>query len=251
MWKGQIQKCYGSVRNANSYTSGRWLDEISTQLDNITNIWMPDILNTYGLDNYQNLNLQNNHTLSYDVRLMITNNTFYPKCYQVSKVEELHPAGVIKITLKQDDLNETRDNPDLGICDYYTEVGNIKKDIVEPDPPVGQSTIYWRKLGADGKLEPTRYTNIPNLERGKALYLEVEFSDTDVNPEWHITMMNSDDYTEDEISYYTGLISVTEFRDSIVSIKPAKAGSLSGKTFSLSVSDVNGNYYSSINLEVT
>jgi len=27
IWKGQIMRCFGSARNANSYTSGRWLDK--------------------------------------------------------------------------------------------------------------------------------------------------------------------------------------------------------------------------------
>ena len=43
---------------------------------------------------------------------------------------------------------------------------------------------------------------------------------------------------------------LTKFDKSTLAIKPAKASSLKGKKFVLSVCDSNGEYYSSIDLEV-
>lgn len=247
IWKGKIMRCFGSLRNANSYTSGRWLDEISYQLDNIINAWLPDVIYTYGSDNLNTLKLDNNQTITYDDRFMITNNYIDPKCYQVTKVMEMFPQGIIKLTLKQDDFNEKRDNVDLRICDYYSDEGNVSISITESSE-TGTSTIIQQIMNSSGELEPLSVSDISRLEKGKTSYFEVTFSDENIDPEWKVILLG--DYEKDDVDYYTGLLSVTEFDKTIVAIKPAKAGSLSGKSFRLSVSDVNGNYYSSINLEV-
>ena len=171
---------------------------------------------------------------------MLSNSVFYPLCYQVTKVTDLTPQGIIKLSLKQDDFNEKRDNVQLGICDYYTDEGNIKVDI--PLSPVGVSSIAWKTLDSDGTLidgEPGL------LERGVTVYFEV-VSEDKFDPEWHLELLTESDDEE----YYVNLIQVTEFDDKVVAVKPRKAGSLVGKQFRLSVSDKAGNYYSSIDLEV-
>lgn len=178
---------------------------------------------------------------------MITNNLLDPKCYQVTKVMELFPQGIIKLTLKQDDFNEKRDNIDLKICDYYSEEGNVSISITQT-VGTGTSTITHQIMNNNGELEPVSTSETVSLEKGKTSYFEVAFSDPGVDPEWQITLLG--DYEKDQVDYYTGLLSVTEFDKTVVAIKSAKAGSLSGKTFRLSVSDVNGEYYSSITLEV-
>ena len=193
------------------------------------------------------LKLDNNQTITYDDRFMVTNNYIDPKCYQVTKVMEMFPQGVIKLTLKQDDLNEKRDNINLKICDYYSEEGKVSVSISQSDG-TGTSTITKQIMNTSGELEPVSTSDMVNLEKGKTTYFEVMFSNANVDPEWKITLIG--DYEKDDVEYYTGLLTVTEFDKTIVAIKPAKAGSLSGKIFRLSVSDVNGDYYSSINLEV-
>lgn len=220
-------------------------------LDNVTGVWLPDVAKCYGKENLSNLGLDNTQTLMHEQRLMITDSEFYPQCYKISKVVELLPRGIIKLTLKQDEYNEKRDNVDLHICDYYLEEGNLIINIEEPEDEEGSSTIYWRELNEDGELELVQYDEGFDLERGKVSYFEVEFSDEGIDPEWRIELINdNEEYSEDDVKYYNGLISVTEFDDLTVAIKPAKAGSLSGKEFRLSVSDIHGNYYSSIDLEV-
>lgn len=257
IWHGQIIKCFGSYRNANSYTSGVWRDEIGYYLDNIDSGWMPDILKTYG-HNFNQLGLMNNQTLTYDMRLMIGDNVIDPKIFKVTKVGEMVPQGVIKLTFKQDFFNEMTDNVKLGICDYYTPDGNLKVDISpstdESDTTQYTSVITWQTLNDNGELIPLTEESEQRLSVGKAAYFAADFFDdgdkTHVDPEWKLTLINDQDYNEDDIEYYTNLVTVTEFDDSVVSIKPAKAGSLSGKKFRLSVNDVEGKYYSSIDLEV-
>lgn len=188
---------------------------------------------------------------------MITNSDYDPKCYQVTKVMEMVPQGIIKITVKQDDFNEKRDNPMLRICDYYTDEGNIQVNISPSDNPqdIAEfiSTIIRKEKNDSGELidmaEPSVYLN-----KGVASYFAASFIKGDepdmVDPEWEITLIDDQDYAQDEIKYYTNLMFLTEFDESVVAVKPGKAGSLSGKKFRLSVSDKNGNYYSSIDLEV-
>lgn len=256
LWKGNIMRCYGAVRGANSYTSGKWVSEISAALDNVINAWMPDVMYTYGGEAMRELGLDNNQTITYDMRFMITYSDYEPKCYQVTKANDVVPRGLIKFTLKQDDFNINRDNPQLGICDYYSEEGNILANIEPSDNPEDitsmVSSIMRKDLDANGELIDSSSGSY--LDKGVNSYFEVHFtnegSDTVVDPEWHITLINDSNYTEDEVKYYVDLLAVTEFDDSIVSIKPRKAGSLSGKKYKLSVSDKNGNYYSSIDLEV-
>ena len=240
IWRGKIMRCFGANRSANSYTSGRWLDEISASLDNLTNAWLPDVCYTYGVENLSNLGLDNNQTISYDQRFMLSNSVFYPSCYQVTKVTDMTPQGVIKLSLKQDDFNEKRDNVQLRICDYYTEEGNIKVDI--PSSVTGISTIAWKTVNSDGELIDG---SASLLERGKVAYFEVVSEDR-FDPEWHLSLLTAG---EDE-EYYVNLMQVTEFDDKVVAVKPRKAGSLVGKQFRLSVSDRNGNYYSYVDLEV-
>jgi len=181
---------------------------------------------------------------------MITFNTVDPKCYQVTKVDDTTPRGMIKLTLKQDDFNEKRDSIDMMICDYFTEEGNIKVDVpISENPDEEHSSVISSYIVNDnGELEPG--TDIKHLERGKVSYFGVNFFAENINPEWKISFINDNEFSNDDVNYYVGLISVTEFDDLVVAIKPAKAGSLVGKKFRLSVSDINGDYYSSIELEV-
>lgn len=58
------------------------------------------------------------------------------------------------------------------------------------------------------------------------------------------------EYTEEEKSYYEGLIKLTVMDNVTISLKPGKAHSLIGKRFNLSATDNNGDNHSSIEVEV-
>lgn len=269
IWKGKIMSCFGAIRNANSYTSGVWHDEISESLDNITSAWVPDYYATYGIENLQKLGLDNNQTITYNQRFMITNSDYEPKCYRVTKVIELMPTGVIKYTLKQDEFNENRDEPKFKLCDYYTNEGNPlvvtsnNKADINPDvnPDINPenilpktSTIVWKDVNENGELIDNESVK-KSLTLGKPSYFSAVFSTGDtveknIDAKWSIKV-TTEGLSNDEINYYNNLITISKFGLNIVSLKPGKARSLIGKTFDLIVSDVNGDYLSSISLEVT
>lgn len=250
VYKGKICESFGAVRNANSYTSGVWVNEISTQLDNITSAWLPDVVNTYGVQNLNRLNLDNNQSIIYGQRFMLGNSIFYPRCFFTTKVQDLTPKGIIKLTLKQDDFNENRDEPRYGVCDYYSEEGKIQIDINSTEDIEKTSYIKWQFINDEGELIDNDGTYSNQLILGKPSYFSVIFSNEHINPEWKINLINENNYSDKEVDYYNNLLSLTDFGNTTLAIKPAKAKSLIGKKFILSVSDINGDYSSSIEIEV-
>jgi hypothetical protein len=185
-------------------------------------------------------------TVFYNQRFFLSNNDLEPKIYQVTKVLDINPQGIIKLSIKQDELNEKRDNVQLRVCDYYTDEGNIVIDIPNIPSIVDKtSSIKWMSVDENGELVNGIETT---LNIGKTYYFEVKFSDNNIDPQWVIEPIG--EYTNDEKDYYIGLMKMTKFDSSTLALKLAKASSLKGKKFTLSVSDTNGGYYSSIELEV-
>lgn len=251
IWNGEIQNCYGVIRNAQSYTSGVWRDDISASLDNLTGMWLPDIYHVYG-ESLKELGLDDNRTIMHEQRFMLSNNDIDPKVYQVTKIIDLSPQGILKISVKQDELNEKRDNIKLRICDYYKNDGDLTIEIT-PVISTGTSAIKRLYLNDNNELEyPKTNTHlIEKLRIGEMAYFGVTFSDhLDTTPQWNVTLSGSDDYTEEQIKYYEGLVNITHLGNNSISIRLSKAKSLSNKHFTLSVSDINGNHHSSIELEV-
>lgn len=249
IYKGKMMNCWACSKNANSYTSGIWRDDISMSSDNLTSSFIPDTYHVYG-DKLEELGLCDTRTIFYLQRFFMSNNDLEPKIYQVTKITDINPQGIIKLSIKQDELNEKRDNIELRICDYYTDEGDIRLDEPTKDETdiTKTSEIKWMTVNEDGELETGTETL---LELGQTYYFEVEFSDADIDPQWRIELADEENiYTEDEHSYYIGLMKLTKFDKSVLALKPAKASSLKGKEFILSVSDFDGEYYSSIKVEV-
>ena len=72
-----------------------------------------------------------------------------------------------------------------------------------------------------------------------------------ITSEWNISLVDKNsEYTEEEKSYYEGLIKLTVMDNVTISLKPGKAHSLIGKRFNLSATDNNGDNHSSIEVEV-
>ena len=246
MYKGQIQSCFGCVRNANSYTSGKWTDEISSTVDNLTNAWLPATHLLYG-DNLEQLHVCDTRTVFYEQRFMLTNNVLEPKVYQVTKVIETAPQGLIKLSLKQDEYNSIRDNVDLLICDYYINSGESTMPDPEPenvfiDETLG--TIKYMRINENYELEYADFSGKVHI--GAFSYFKADVSNPHANMRWHITYLGN----EDEKEYYEGLLKIDEINHTTLSLKPGKAKSLIGKKFTLSVFDENDELYSSIDLEV-
>lgn len=245
IYKGKLMTCWACSKSASSYTSGRWTDEYTSSLDNLTNSWLPDTHHVYG-DKLEELGMCDTRTVFYNQRFFLSNNDLEPKIYQVTKVLDINPQGIIKLSIKQDELNEKRDNIQLRICDYYTDEGDVTIDIPISSPDVEKtSSINWMSIDDNGELVHSTETK---LNIGKTYYFEVKFSDNNIDPQWVIEPIGS--YTNDEKEYYIGLMKMTKFDSSTLALKPAKASSLKGKKFTLSVCDSNGEYASSIEVEV-
>ena len=140
-----------------------------------------------------------------------------------------------------------KDNIDLRVCDYYTDEGDINVDIPVIETPDVEKTsiISWLAIDEYGELIDGVETN---LELGNTYYFDVTFSVDGIDPQWVIEL--NGDYPDEDKEYYVGLMKLTKFDSTTLALKPAKASSLKGKKFILSVSDVGGNYKSSVELEV-
>jgi hypothetical protein len=249
IYKGKLMNCWACSKNANSYTSGVWRDNLSMSNDNLTSAFLPDTYHVYG-DKLEELGLYDTRTVMYLQRFFMSNNDLEPKIYQVTKVTDINPQGIIKLSIKQDELNEKRDNTELRVCDYYTDEGDIQVDIpvVETPDTEKTSTISWFTIDDDGELIDGVETK---LELGTTYYFGVTFSADNVDPQWKIELIDDyNEFTDEDKEYYVGLMKLTKFDNTTLALKPAKASSLKGKRFTLSVSDSNGEYYSSIEVEV-
>lgn len=255
IYKGKLMTCWACSKNANSYTSGKWVDDISSSLDDLTQSWLPDTYHTYG-DKLQELGMYDTRTIMHGQRFFMSNNDLDPKIYEVTKIKDINPQGIIKLAIKQDELNEKRDNIELRVCDYYTDEGDIQidKPIVEVPDNTKSSTITWMIVNDDGELEENIDPTLEVLQTGQTSYFAAKFYDgadeVEVDGQWRIELANTDGLSEEDISYYVGLMKLTKFDTSTIAIKPAKASSLKGMEFVLTVSDIDGQYESSIDVKV-
>ena len=250
--ENKILNVWGAVRNANSYTSGVWTADYTTALDNITNAWIPDIFLLYE-DKLSNYDLCDTRYLRHDHRFMITHNKLDPKVYTVTKVQDLVPQGIIKLTLKQDELNNVRDNVDLMLCDYYNSFGEVVTKQESHIDDTARSFLWSAIVDENGVLQRNQeQDNI--LHIAVISYFNVEFflkgKLQDLNAEWRINYNGSSELSEDEIKHLCDLMVMRQIDKSTISIKPAKTNKLIGEKFILSVQDSNGDYASSIELEV-
>lgn len=259
----KVMQCYGMTRSQSDYTSGIWSDQIGTYLDTVTAAFMPDIYYLYG-DKFNEYGFDDTRYLQKDMRFMLTLNKINPATYRLSKINDLQPKGVLKFTFKMDEYDEQKDNVDLMICDYYNDDGDVIIDpqtVITPDTSK-ISSIISAKLNTDNSL--VKDTVLDNtLSIGTVSYFIADFSDTVENPEWRISYVNTTEVDEnlpdERKQYYCGLLKISTFGQSVVdgvnissiSIRPNKVKSLVGKKFNLTVQNHDGEYKSSIELEVT
>lgn len=251
IYHGRLMNCWACSKNANSYTSGKWVDNISASLDDLTQSWLPDTYYVYG-DQVESLGMCDTRTIMHGQRFFMSNNDLDPKIYEVTKIKDINPQGIIKLAIKQDELNEKRDNVELRICDYYTDEGDIRidKPIIGITDDTKSSEIHWMFVNDDNELDYGDDTALELLQVGQTSYFMAVFSDEDVDAQWRIELVNEDGLSGDDVLYYEGLMKLSKFDQTTLALKPAKASSLRGKKFILSVSDASGEYESSIEVEV-
>lgn len=260
--KNIIMNVYGAVRSANSYTSGVWRADYGYYLDNVTGFWIPDTHWVYG-DKLLEYNLCDTRYISHKKRFMITNNQIDPKIYEVSKVLDVTPQGIIKMTVKQDELNVVRDNVELMICDYFEDNGEVKIETASGSDITKTSYIWTGHINSNGELEhdyvsqEIRDRDYNKLTLGQYAYFIVEYYGDNnnivtygIDPEWRISLVNDQNYSPEEIIRFEKLVKVEQIDHYVVSVKASKAYDLIGKKFILSVQQASGEYSSSIMLEV-
>lgn len=190
----------------------------------------------------------------HDQRLMLTTNHQDPKCYEVTKINEMSPQGIIKLTFKQDEFNEKRDSAELLLCDYFTDSGVIKTEQPTPRPdPMKTSTIKYMILDSNGEFVES--TDPPRLHRGDTAYFRAFYSSDNIVPDWRVDLIycpnkNIGDMSETQINYYNNLLKITVLDEDDIQVKVAKAKSIIGCKFKLSIMDQEGSYYSTIDIEV-
>lgn len=252
LYKHNLYSCWGANRSASSYTSGKWTDEYSSALDNLTSAWIPDTYYTYGNNIYE-LGLSDTRTIMHEQRFMLTNNILDPKVYQVTKVVDLNPSGIIKLSIKQDELNEKRDNIKLKICDYYNDSGESNVSFVKDDsmPVVENPEIKWMQLNSEGELDEVLDDILKYLHIGQSSYFECIPSNVESHLNWNIEFVNVENhYSSEECSHFEGLIKITALKNGVISVKPGRTKKLIGKHYLLSAEDRYGFIRSSIELEV-
>lgn len=265
--KMELMHVIGCSRSASSYTSGVWASDYSLQLDNIMNAWVPDLYYVYK-DKLSDFNLCDTRYMAHEQRFVMSHNKINPKVYEITKVVDLNPMGIINLTLKQDEWNEKRDNRELLICDYYDDTGETKIIIPEAEPQNTTLTsyIYTAHINEYGELEndyvdqEERDSNYNKLQIGNIYYFVAEYYtgtvgetlvvDSERKSEWKLELKDTDRLTEAEIKHLDNLMIINKIDDNTISIYPKKASVLIGHTFILTVTDLMGESYSTIELEV-
>lgn len=109
------RKMWGVDRSQSSYTSGRWTGDKLTVLDNQDKFWLPwNIISS---------------EIKHDMRFFISMIQDEPYVYQISKVQNANPKGIIECTVVQDRFDSNKDfvdnNPESltygeMYADYYS-----------------------------------------------------------------------------------------------------------------------------------
>lgn len=137
------RQMWGCIRAQNSYTSGVYTDRYFTSLDNVDKFIIPlnEMTETFGYNDH----------LGDAQRLIVSAKVPHPITWQVSKIENTKPFGLIKVTTKQVPFNDDTDyierddsNKIIGMwADYYSadQSAPIDESIVPPEPPLYDVTI--------------------------------------------------------------------------------------------------------------
>lgn len=219
-------------------------------LDNLTGFWVPDTHLVYG-ENCERLGLTDTRTIAHDQRFLLTTNDLDPKAYIVTKVVEVSPIGLFRYSIKQDEFNPKRDNIKLRVCDYYTNMGDVKIDI--EDEPSTEEPFSIMQMTVDESGELIEQSSIsPTVTIGSISYYKAIKSGCHiVSAVWNVELIDGIEPVSDtERKYLEGLIKITAYDDNIVAIKPAKANSLIGRQFKLVATRDDGDFRAEIEWEV-
>lgn len=114
----KIHSCLAVQRYQSSYSSGLKSGSRITGVDDMTAIWAPTNPST--------------QTIGYNQRFLISDiGRTSALCYEVSKISDTAPVGLIKFSLAQTTFNDSTDNVDLMIADYWaSHIEPIESDVI-------------------------------------------------------------------------------------------------------------------------
>lgn len=145
--KKYIRRMWGCTRAQNSYTSGVYIDRYFTSLDNVDKLTLPmnKITETFGYNDH----------LGDAQRLIISAKVPHPNTWQVSKLENTKPLGLLKVTIKQVPFNDDTDyieydengNIVAMLADYYSA---DQQTPIESDPEPTPTTDISCRLTSTG-----------------------------------------------------------------------------------------------------
>ena len=183
-------KCLGCLRNQNSYNSGIWASDFSTQVEDQMKFIVPANDET--------------KTIDYNIRFMLSDNDLIPKTYEISKVLDTFPIGTIQCTLAQTLYNKHtdfcgRDFSYFGDNDIH-RVCDFTQSIIQPDKDVSTGEVpqftKWKLSGSNEELYVYGYPQVITATPEK---------ETTSVPKWKIFIDNEDviykldsDYTGSE-----------------------------------------------------
>ena len=131
----EIHSCLAVQRYQNSYSSGISEGSRIAGVDDMTAMWLPTNAST--------------QTIGYNQRFIVSDVGRVPAlCYEVSKISDTSPVGLVKLSLTQTTFNEQTDNVDLMIADYW-------KNSIEPvEPDIAQALSGTATISYSG-TKPT------------------------------------------------------------------------------------------------
>ena len=219
--------CLGCVRDRNNYNSGIWSDGYTTSIENQTAFIVPTNDETRGID--------------YGKRFMITDNLVFPKTYEVTKLMDTFPLGVLKVTLSQSHHNAHVDFCGIDM-DYFQDdkvhmICNFKKSSIQNTFEDNNLFTSWSLPEVNEKLY---------VKGQPQIIYAIPSSETSSHCEWHIEI-DGVPYDFKELDKYLDIIIDQENNSfSIAAINK----DLAKYVITIKIYDEAKSYYDSVEMEV-
>lgn len=223
----KIQKMWGIARLRSSYNVGTWVNDVTSTPENQDQIWIP-------------LNEVSNE-LFYDDRLLLSASRDTPLAWKIAKVETLHPIGINKYTLSQDQYNANTDYVPANKATPYEMYANYYSSSITPNDTTTDTSSAYSIITGRSNIKVN----------GSGTILSVLFTDSDATATHTIntnTWTFTDKSTGKDCSDWISVTSIENY--SKIKIVLLKDESYIGKIIVCKVSDDNGKCASSKELEI-
>ena len=118
----------GIAKLRNSYSSGVWADYMTTTVENQDQIWLP--INSISTGLY------------YDQRIIVSALIEKPLTWYITKIENIHPFGILKFTISQTKFDPVRDLVNVSTKEMYADYYSSTITPESPQTPVIETSNY-------------------------------------------------------------------------------------------------------------